>query len=120
MRFTKLSLIGKLLHSSGDAKILPIESTSFVDNDKVPEWLHPYTTFRNTWDVAVFIIVSYNCFFSPVQIMISYDVCDYSSFQFWFDMACDILFWVDTGLNFYFPFVDPETKAVVNNKKAIR
>jgi len=52
--------------------------------------------------------------------MISYDVCDYESFQFWLDMLCDILFWVDTGLNFFFAFVDPETKTVITNRAAIR
>ena len=48
------------------------------------------------------------------------DMYCYESGGFWFDFLIDMLFWVDTGLNFFFAFEDAETKVVVANKAAIR
>jgi len=106
------------------ATIMPTDNTNFEDKDTVPLWLFPYSTFRNVWDIFIFLVVSYNCFYTPLQIMILYeDVSDmqcYTSGSFWLDLIIDMLFWVDTALNFFFAFKDNETKMVVANKTAVR
>ena len=111
-----------------DPKIEPedmvSDDTGLEDEDSVPEWLYPNSGFRNWWDLFVFIVVSYNCFFSPLQIMISYESIEdmqcYKTPQFWSDVVVDMLFWVDTVLNFFFAFVDPDTKTIITNAAAIR
>ena len=48
------------------------------------------------------------------------DMKCYASSSFWVDLLVDVLFWGDTILNFFFAFVDEETKIIVANRKAIR
>lgn len=46
------------------------DSVEYNDHDTVPDYMHPFSSFRNAWDVFIFGVVSYNCFYTPLQIMI--------------------------------------------------
>ena len=58
----------KRLTQTGGATIAPVDDLDHEDNHTVPEWLYPFSTFRNCWDLFVTAVVSYNCFYSPIQV----------------------------------------------------
>jgi hypothetical protein len=66
-KIAKGVFVAKRLTTSG-AAISPEDDINHVDYHTVPEWLYPFSTFRNCWDLFVTAVVSYNCFYSPIQV----------------------------------------------------
>ena len=80
--------------------------------------IKPGTLFRNAWDATMFFCVSYNCIMTPVTIAMMPSK-GYGDLLAQADLLFGIVFVADHVLNFCFAYVDPDTKELVDDHKAI-
>ncbi|GMH59726.1 hypothetical protein TrST_g1578 [Triparma strigata] len=107
----KLSRMGTEMVGSGG---------SSVSKDLPTLHFLPYSKFRNTWDVFIFVVIVYNSIVTPFRISILTDLDEGNSPIVLADYFFDAIFVMDTCLQFYLPFVDEATGTVVTDKKAIK
>ena len=112
----KLSPNNVLCHARGDKG-----GTWSVLNDAEIEkeararacFLHPSSKFRTVWDIVQVVLLLYLLISLPLRLSFGLEV-SFNSFGFWFDVAVDVYFWVDIGVNFRTAYYDSRGDLVIS------
>lgn len=79
-------------------------------------FLHPSNRIRVVWDIIQVILLLYLLISLPLRLSFGLDV-SFNSFGFWFDVAVDVYFWVDVGVNFRTAYYDSRGDLIISQRK---
>ena len=86
---------------------------------RICRWFLPNSRARLMWDVFIFVVIWYNSLVTPIRIFIMSGKSTPQSLVY-ADVVFDFIFVIDTVLQFYRPFVDPNTGQIVADLTTLR
>ncbi len=81
--------------------------------------IHPHSTFRTRWDLAISLMLAYNAFVIPYRVCFG-DVLDTTQALWYVDRLIDVAFIIDVVANFYTGYVRSTDGQVELTPKLVR
>jgi len=77
--------------------------------------MHPHSTFRRFWEVAILILVLFQAVYIPYTVSFKV-VNDFGSSWWVFDLSTDVLFMMDLIMTFNVAIITPQNKLVLDRR----